>query len=170
MFKIFIPLIFILNYSFAQREVMNESTPTFKVSVKNTKLKFCGNYAGKLAFTVDGKAPTQSPDKTLFTVVLINVNTSGLNKRSYSVNKFMRLPYESLNLDRAILNTIEIDGLSGYEISDQGFSKSSGKKEQVYLVMLYIDSGYYLLIGTATEDFDKNLTVFKTITKTFTQK
>jgi hypothetical protein len=80
------------------------------------------------------------------------------------------MPYTELKINEDKINEIEIDGISGYEITAEGLEKTNGKKELVYQVMLYIDNGYYMIIGTAKTDFDTNLELFKKVAKTLKRK
>jgi hypothetical protein len=79
------------------------------------------------------------------------------------------MPYADLELDENKINEIEIDGISGYEIVGEGLDKN-GAKELVYEVMLFTDNGYYIIVGTAKNDFEQNLQLFKKVARTLKRK
>lgn len=63
-----------------------------------------------------------------------------------------------------------LQGMSGYEIVGEGITKSSGRKELVYQVMLFTDNGYYIILGTTGSDFDQNLELFKKVARTLKRR
>ncbi|MEA5139783.1 hypothetical protein [Arcicella rigui] len=67
------------------------------------------------------------------------------------------------------VSTIEIDGLTGYEVIGTG-ENEKGQKELVYEVMLFSNSSYYTIIGISPTQFDSYLQVYKSIAKTFERK
>jgi len=142
----------------------------YTIDTENTKLKFGMNMTGMLLYTVDGKVPTESTDKTSFIVSPSVANVQAIDKQLTAINRIKRMPYTDLKLDENKINEIEIDGLSGYEIVGEGIEKTNGAKELIYQVMLFTDNGYYLMIGTSRNDFDENLDLFKQVAKTFKRR
>ena len=60
--------------------------------------------------------------------------------------------------------------LKGIEIVAHGKTRNN-ETELVYQVILFDGSGYYyLIVGKAKEEFDKNLQSFRRIVKTFKRK
>jgi hypothetical protein len=146
------------------------STVSFMVDTENTKLKFAKSMTSTLLFTVDGKAPTESSDKTTFIVGLSLANVQTIDKKLTAITRIKRMPYTDLKLDENKINGIDIDGISGYEIVGEGLDKANGTKELIYQVMLFTDNGYYILVGTTKNDFEVNLNLFKEVAKTFKRK
>jgi hypothetical protein len=146
------------------------SSVSFSVDTEGTKLKFGKNMTGMLLYTVDGKVPTESTDKTTFVVGLSLANVQTIDKKLTSISRLKRMPYTDLKIDENKINEIEIDGISGYEITAEGLHKSNGEKELVYQIMLYTDNGYYIIVGTAKSDFETNLELFKNVAKTLKRK
>lgn len=145
------------------------STVTFTVDTKNTKLKFGKSITGMLLYTVDGKVPTESSDKTSFVVGRSLANVQTVDKKLTAINRIKKMPYTDIEVDESKINEIEIDGVSGYEIVGVALDKN-GAKELVYQVMLFTDNAYYITLGTTKNDFDQNLELFKKVARTFKRK
>ncbi len=145
------------------------SAVPFKVDTENTKLKFGKSMTGMLLYTVDGKVPTESNDKTSFIVGLSLANVQTVDKKLTAINRIKKMPYTDLNLDENRINEIKIDGISGYEVIGEGLD-NNGAKELVYEVMLFTDNGYYIMVGTAKSEFETNLYLFKKIARTLKRK
>lgn len=143
------------------------SAISFSIDTENTKFKFGKSITGTLLYTVDGKVPTESNDKTTFIVGLSLANVHGIDKKLTAITRFKRMPYTDLKLDENAIEGIEIDGLSGYEIVGEGFDSLNGAKELIYQVMLFSENGYYIIVGTTKNDFETNLDLFKKVAKTF---
>ena len=146
------------------------SAVSFTVDTENTKLKFGKSMTGMLLYTVDGKVPTESNDKTTFIVGLSLANVQTVDKKLTAITRLKRMPYTDLKIDENKINEIEIDGISGYEIVGEGLDKSNGTKEFVYQVMLFTDNGYYIMVGTTKNDFEQNLELFKKVARTLKRK
>lgn len=67
------------------------------------------------------------------------------------------------------VSTIEIDGLTGYEVIGTG-ENEKGQKELVYEVMLFSNRSYYIIVGITPSNFDNYLQIYKSIAKTFERK
>ena len=146
------------------------SAVNFKVYTENTKLRFAGMMSGSLLYTVDGKVPTESNDKTSFIIGQSHGNGHTFDKKQNTINRLKGMPYNNLIIEEDKVIPIEVDDISGYEIESQGFNKTDGDRELVYHAMLYTDDGYYLFFGTAKDNFEDNLNLFKQITRTFERK
>jgi len=146
------------------------SAISFTVDTENTKLKFGKSMTGMLLYTVDGKVPTESNDKTTFIVGLSLANVQTVDKKLTAITRLKRMPYTDLKIDENKINEIEIDGISGYEIVGEGLDKSNGTKEFVYQVMLFTDNGYYIIVGTTKNNFEQNLELFKKVSRTLRRK
>lgn len=146
------------------------SAVSFSVDTENTKLKFGKNITGMILYTVDGKVPTESSDKTSFIAGVSLANGQTIDKKLAAINRIKKMPYSDLKIDENKITEIEIDGISGYEIIGEGLVKPGGTKELVYQVMLFTDNGYYILVGTTTNNFEQNSELFKKVAKTFKRK
>ncbi|MCZ8356243.1 MAG: hypothetical protein O9340_16000 [Cyclobacteriaceae bacterium] len=146
------------------------SAISFTVDIENTKLKFGKSMTGMLLYTVDGKVPTESNDKTTFIVGLSLANVQTIDKKLTAITRLKRMPYTDIKIDENKINEIEIDGINGYEIVGEGLDKSNRTKEFIYQVMLFTDNGYYIMVGTAKSDFEQNLELFKKVARTLKRK
>ena len=141
----------------------------FTVNTEDTKLKFAKSISGTLLYTVDGKVPTDSHDKTSFIVGLSLANLETVDKKLTAISRMKRRPYTDLIINENSVNEVEIDGISGYEIIGEGVDKSDAK-ELVYQVMLFTDNGYYIILGAAKDNFEQNLELFKKVARTLRRK
>jgi hypothetical protein len=146
----------------------------FTLDVTNTKLKFAQSISGNLVYTPDGKIPSTSPDRTVLMAgrSLGNVPTATVDKKQAAIVRLNKMPLEDVKYDEGDIKEITIDGISGYEIVAEGLDKASAGREpvMVHQIMLFVDNGYYLLLGKAKKDYDTNLVMFRTIANTFKQK
>jgi len=145
------------------------SAVPFSINTENTKLKFAKNMSGSLLYTVDGKVPTGSEDKTSFIAGLSLANIQTIDKKLTAINRIKKLPFTEIKIVEEQILPIEIDGISGYEIVADGYNES-GVKEMIFQVMLFTDNGYYIMIGTTQNDFQNNLDLFKKVSKTLKRK
>ncbi|NBW36776.1 MAG: hypothetical protein EBR30_17480 [Cytophagia bacterium] len=146
------------------------SAVSFTIDTENTKLKFGKSLSGMLIYTIDGKVPTESSDKTTFIVGISIANVQTVDKKLTAITRIKRMPYNDLKVDENKINEIEIDGIYGYEIVGEGLDKANGTKELIYQVMLFTDNGYYIIVGTAKTDFQQNLELFKKVARTLKRK
>lgn len=153
----------------AALEVDPLSASLFSVNTENTKLKFAGNLAGMLMFDPDGKLPTESDDKTFFIVGTSLSNSEVVDRKQNAINRIKSMPQTEISVRDDKILPVEIDGIRGYEIVAEGLDKS-GNKEMIYQVMLYTDSGYYIMLGTCQDEFDLNLELFKQVARSFKRK
>ena len=90
------------------------------------------------------------------------------DRKLFSLNRLKQLPIEVIKIDET--NEISIDGISGYEIVATCKDKKTSEPKKVYLVLLFSDSLYYILLGTTNQNFDSNIANFKKAVKTFKRK
>lgn len=139
---------------------------TFTIDISDTDLKLVKYMSGSLLYSTDGKMPTETP--TLIAGVSI-AKVSPQNQKQYAEERLKKLPRGEFNVIKEI-KEISIDNLKGYEIVADGKAKDN-KAELLYQVMLFSDKGdYYIILGQAKEDFQKNLDIFKKVAKTFKRK
>jgi len=143
-------------------------TVDFEINLKGSKLIFANNMANALTFNVDGKIPTQSPDKTSLLIGKAFSNVAVSDKKLFSLNRIKQLPIQILKVNS--IEEIDIDGISGYEIVADGKDKKTGEAEKVYQVILFSDSLYYIIIGTTNFDYEKNVAEIRKVTKSFKRK
>ena len=151
-----------------EKNINYEDAVDFKLDVIDTKLKFAKYYAGTLIYTIDGNFPTKSKDRTS-----IKIGTSlGViqidSPKKFALAKLHDLPYSFI--DKPEINSIELDGLSGYEIKAYSIDKKTQIKQFIYQVILYSNNTYYLILGTAYNDFENNLSLFIDVSSSFKRR
>lgn len=142
------------------------TTVPFAVNASNTKLKFAKLLMGSLFYTADGKAPTESSDKTTFAVAQAISKTEIEDEKLFASDRLSRMRYQIKSSENKI-NEIEIDGLHGYEIETKGTDPKNGVNTALYQVMLFTEGTYYIMFGAAENDFETNIALFKQIARTF---
>ena len=139
---------------------------TFTIDIKDTDFKLIKYMSGSLLYSTDGKIPTENP-----TLIVGNsiAKIPTQNQKKYSEERLKKLPDGQQSVIKEI-KEITIDNLKGYEIVADGKTKDD-KPELVYQVMLFNNNGdYYIIVGQAKEEFEKNLETYKRIAKTFKRK
>lgn len=138
----------------------------FRIDVTGTPFRFAQNVTGSLLYSTDGEVPTKTPDKAVLVVANSFGTVAANNRRQFSIERLKKLPRGS-SIQVKTVNPISVDRLSGYEITGEG-KDGGGNKQLVYQAMLFdAQGGYYLLVGTAIQNFDAYLVHFRTIAQTF---
>lgn len=128
--------------------------------------------AGTLGYTKDGQIPTTSPDKASFHVAasFITDQLEPLQYPQVAQNRF----YQNANDGEALRiqqeKSIEINNLTGYEITGHASLDGQNPNRLIYQTILFDENQYYILLGSCQDDFEKNLNTFKQMTWTFTKK
>lgn len=140
----------------------------YTIDVTETKLKFGKSMSNALLFSVDGQVPTKSSDKTNLIVTKSFSEIKTDDKKLFCINRLKQFRIEVGKIEYT--NEISIDGISGYEIFARGVNKKTRETENIYLVILFSDNLYYLLVGTTNDASDKSIDEVKTAIKTFKRK
>jgi hypothetical protein len=140
----------------------------FTFDVSDTKLKFGISMSNSLAFSVDGKIPTKSSDKTNLIVTQSYFEINQPDKKLFSLNRMRQMPVEIEKIES--IEEITIDGISGYEIYAKGKNAETGEKDRIYQVMLFNDKFYYLFFGTTNDETDNSVEEIKKAVQTFKRK
>lgn len=139
----------------------------FEISTAGSRLVFAKSVANSFVYNIDGKLPTESPDRTSFTIGKSFGKMQMEDKKLFSLNRSKQL-YPDITVDST--QGLTIDGISGFEIIGNVRNKKFDQPEKVYLVFLFSDSLYYIMIGSSNMDFDNNLNTFKSTAKSFKRK
>lgn len=146
-----------------------EGSVNYEVDVDGTKFKFAKMISNSLIYTGDGIIPTQSADKAAFMVATSLGKVEIDDKKLFSINRIMMYPtVEDLSIDD--ITAVTIDDISGYQIVARGTNEKTGKAKLVFQIILFSDNLYYMMIGQAEDDFEENVILFKSISKTFKRK
>lgn len=140
----------------------------YTIDVSETKLKFGKNISNNLVFSVDGKVPTDSNDKTGLIVGKSFSEIAIEDKKQFCIDRLKKTPIAVKSVEYT--NEITIDGISGYEIYAKGKNKETGEADNVYQVILFSDTLYYILFGTTNDKTDKSIEEIKKAVKTFKRK
>jgi hypothetical protein len=138
----------------------------FSIEVSGTNFKFAKYLSGSLMYSEDGKVPTEK-------AIFLGTNSLGQaavgDKKQYTIKALKQLPNgEHTKVQK--IEPIRINNLDGYEIIAQGKNKQLAD-ELVYQVMLYTDeSEYFMLVGLASTNQEKNLVAFKKLARSFKRK
>ena len=140
----------------------------FSINVSNSKFKFANTMSGTVIYTVDGQVPPQSVDKTM--LMASNSIGSGdmkLNK-GFAIERMKNLPVKTYVNENEIIE-VEINGLKGYELISYQ-NPENNINDFTYMIMLFDETSYYMIIGIAIDDVETNHELFKTIARTFKLK
>lgn len=144
---------------------------SFELDTEDTKMQFGTLLTGSALYTVDGKVPTESDDKTNF-LVGPSLNPSLiLDEKAFCIKRLKQLPYEDLAFREEEIIEVDIDGLHGYSIPAIGTDSKDEAERFIYQTILFTDDGnYFILLGTAADDFEANRKLFVMLTKRFRRK
>jgi hypothetical protein len=152
----------------AEKVLTPLDTVDFEISTEGTDFVFAKSMSNMLVYNRDGKMPGETTDKASFVIAKAFSKVTIDDKKEYAINRIKGLPVQ-INKINAV-KPVEINGLSGFEITAEGVDRKTGTPEQAYQVMLFVENSYYLLFGSSEGDFEKNLNVFKKLVRTFKLK
>lgn len=140
----------------------------FQIDLKDSNLKFANAISGMLLFTSDGFVPVKSMDKAFFSVGQAISNVLITDRKQFVIDRLKTLPDGNrIKIERT--EEVNIDGMQGYTISAWG-EDDKGKKELVHQTILFVDNTYYIMVGLASNDFEKYAERFKNVSQTFKRK
>jgi hypothetical protein len=143
---------------------------SFTVKTDNTPLKFATIFMQTgAAFNLEGKYPPTSKKREMvnYMIMYMPFPVDEAEQKETAVST-VKKPYVE-NVELKETNPIDINGLKGYEVI--GYEKDDkGNKNLKYAVALFASDKYYILQGSCQKDFDKNLAMFRGVSKTFSMK
>jgi hypothetical protein len=152
-------------YNASQNDNPLDAT-AFTIDTNGTDFKLAKYVSGSLIYSTDGKVPTE---KASFIVASSVGKVPAPNQKKYTEDRIKKLPRGDQNVIKE-MKAISIDRMNGYEIMAEGISKD-GKPEFIYQVMIFNEQGdYYLMLGQAREEVEKNVAAFKKMASTFKRK
>ena len=140
----------------------------FQINTLSTNYVFAKLMPNMLIYNVDGKMPSESKDKESFVVAKVFSKAPITDTKAFAINRIKTLPVQIQKMYSVL--PIQINGLNGFEIYAEGVNRKTGVKEQAYQVLLYANDSYYILFGSAQNNFKNNLAVFKKLAKSFILK
>jgi len=144
------------------------STVDFEINAGNSGLVFTKNMANSLIYTRDGQLPSQSEDQANFIVGKAFSEVIVVNQEEFANTRLRQLPIE---IDSIVsTQSVDFDGLKGVEIIAEGKNPRNGNPENVYQVILFEDTLYYIILGSCEANFEENIQMFQEMAKTFKRK
>jgi hypothetical protein len=140
----------------------------FTLDVSQTKFKLGNGPTNVLMYTVDGKIPTNSEDKSVLIATKSFSESRIDDHRKFAENRIKNLDI-TINKTEYI-NELKINGISGIEIYAKGQNPKNGDIENVYLVILFTRKNYYMLVGITNDESQVSIDEFKKAIKTFELK
>lgn len=140
----------------------------FHINTLGTNYVFAKLMSNMLIYNLDGKIPSESKAKESFVVAKGFSKEPITDTKAFAINRIKTLPVQIQKIYSVL--PIEINGLNGFEIYAEGVNRKTGVKEQAYQVLLYAKDSYYILFGSAQNNFKNNLEVFKKLAKSFKLK
>ena len=138
----------------------------FTVNTEGSEFKPVKYLAGALLYSADGLIPTEKP------TLIIGVSLSKVfpeHQKQYAVERLEKLAGGEFNSIKESME-VTIDNMNGYEIIANR-KDDEDRSELIYQVMLFDTTGdYYIIVGQAKDDFDRNLETYKKIARTFKRK
>lgn len=145
----------------------------FTIDTEGTKMQYGSMFSGSVLFSVDGKVPPQSEDKTNFTISQ-SVNPSFyLDEKSFCIQRLKKLPYQDITFREEEIEEVTIDSLHGYTIIAQAVEPNDNDNEAryIYQTMLFHGEGhYFILLGTSRDEPESNQAMFEQIVKSFKRR
>lgn len=154
-------------YFDADRKVDPFEAIDYEISTTGSKLIFAKNVANSLIYTMDGKVPTESTDRTSYILTKSFSKMEIEDKKLYCLNRAKQL-YPEIRIDS--VGQLSVDGIAGYELLGTANNKKFDQEEKVYMAILFSDNLYYIMIGSSNNDMASNMQNFKSITKSFKRK
>lgn len=143
----------------------------FSIDYQATKFQFATEISGTFLFTCDGQVPTQSEDKTFFMAGKSLWETPIENPKLFAIQRINQFSgYTPIELEGENTQPVEVNGLFGYEIFMKAWNEKDQHEDLLYQVILYDERLYYIFVGVATENFEENLSLFKSLTNSFQRK
>ncbi len=138
----------------------------YSIDVSGTKLQFATTMSSAAVFSVDGKVPTESQDKT--TLIVANSLSEVVigDKLAFAEKAIKTYPGYSSEMDIVSTSEVLINGVEGVELVSKGVN-NDGEMEQIAQIILFQNNKYYRIIGTSLEDYDDNLQLFRDVANTF---
>lgn len=140
----------------------------FEISTVGTDFIFAKSMSNMLVYNRDGKMPSETRDKAALIIAKGFSKMEIADKKEFATNRIKTLPVQITKVHS--VTPIEINGLSGFEITAEGVDRKKGTPEQAYQVMLFVDNTYYILFGSSESNFENNFKVFKKLVRTFKVK
>ena len=143
-----------------------EAAPLGGIKTDGTPMKLAGIRQGAFIYTKDGLIPTKHEDGAFF-VVYRHLNKSLLMPEQRAIYARGELSNIEKGKEPEIIseNTVQIDSLSGVEIS--AYTKEA-KKQLLFVTLLFDGRDAIIMSGSANENTIENMDLFHRLSATYT--
>jgi hypothetical protein len=149
----------------SDEKISPEASLGFKIETDGTSFQLAKSFPGTLVYTLDGKFPTKHQDGVSFKIGSSLGKVEIDNPRTYALERLESLHYFFESKPQVMES--RINDLSGYEIIAYGIDQKISRNILVYQVLLFSHSSYYLMQGTALNNYETNLSLFIDVASTF---
>ena len=140
-----------------------ESAPSCSFNTDGTPWRLAGLTHGAFVYTKDGRLPTKAADGALF-VVSRKKDIFLLTQKQrmdFAVQKITEIEKDK-STTIISTNDVVIGGLSGIELTAQ---TNDGKKELVFLTVLFDSKDAHMMVGIAKDNIQENMNLFHAFSK-----
>jgi len=142
----------------------------FTLDFKESGLKQVSILINSMIYTDDGILPPKTEAKVVMMASRTKPAVPIKDKKVFASSLLDMLPVKWPNNEKPEPITIELEGLSGYEVYGLAVNKDNNRPQLVYELVLYNGDYYYLVSGLAFKYFEDNLDLFKSVARTFKLK
>jgi hypothetical protein len=138
---------------------------TFSINTENTPLRFASVLMQTgAAFNIDGKFPTQSPDRTTYMILVMPFEVELDEQREKAIRTVRKPSRENIEIKE--VNPVSIDGLNGYEVV--GYERNENEELTMnYSVTLFDSKRHFIINGMSKIEVEDRLEMFRRISRTF---
>ena len=140
----------------------------FEVKTNESRLRFARFFSNMLVYTFDGTMSSSSPVSFF---VQYRYGAVANKELKETTTDYIRdeLFYDDVETSQE--GPVNIDGMSGYEITALATHRTLHTREQIYVALLFNKEGSYAIVGTAEEGIKGNTQeMFREVAKTFRRK
>jgi hypothetical protein len=131
-------------------------------------LKFVKQVSTSVVYNVDGILPPKSIDITNLLASKSNTANEILDKSKFAKERLIQHP---IIVDSTLThNQLKINNLHAEEIVAVGKIKGGNVSAQFYQLIIFEEKGYYIIIGTTNQDYEKNISAFRNMGHSFMLK
>jgi hypothetical protein len=131
-------------------------------------LKFVKQVKTSVVYNVDGVLPPKSKDITNLLASKSNVANEFPDKAKFAKE---RLTKHLITVDTVLIHTqLKVNNLDAEEIVAVGKINGSNIPAQFYQLIIFDEKGYYIIMGTTNQDFEKNISAFRNMGHSFMLK
>jgi len=138
---------------------------TFSINTENSPLRFASVLMQTGAvFSIDGKFPSQSPDRTTYMIFVMPFDVDQEEQREKAIRTVQKPSQENIEIRE--VKSVNIDRLNGYEVV--GYERNeNGEFTMNYSVTLFDTKRHFIIKGISKIEIEDRLEMFRRISRTF---